>query len=62
MVVLYYREANGLAMSSRNERLSEKDREEASIIYKTLQTAKEKFGTKSAKEVSEWVKKLIRKK
>lgn len=33
------REKNGLAMSSRNERLLKKDREAASIIYKTLQKA-----------------------
>lgn len=56
-----YREANGLAMSSRNERLSKDDREEASLIYKTLKFAKEKFGTKSAKEVTEWVQKTFQK-
>jgi pantoate--beta-alanine ligase len=50
-----HREENGLAMSSRNERLTAKERKEAAIIFKTLQTAKEKFGTKSAKEVTEWV-------
>lgn len=46
-----YRESNGLAMSSRNERLSEKDRKEAAIIYKIIKQAKEKFKTKSAKDV-----------
>lgn len=56
-----YREANGLAMSSRNERLNKDDREEASLIYKTLKSAKEKFGTKSAKEVTEWVQKTFQK-
>lgn len=50
-----YREANGLAMSSRNERLTLSQKEDASIIYKTLQEAKIKFGTKTAKEVSDWV-------
>lgn len=50
-----FREKNGLAMSSRNERLSKIDREEASVIYKTLVTAKKMFGTKSAKEVTKWV-------
>jgi len=50
-----FREKNGLAMSSRNERLSKTDREEASVIYKTLVTAKKMFGTKSAKEVTKWV-------
>ncbi|UWX54751.1 pantoate--beta-alanine ligase [Maribacter litopenaei] len=49
------REEHGLAMSSRNERLSEKMRLKAGFIYKTLQTAKEKFGTKSALKVKEWV-------
>ncbi|HMN90174.1 MAG TPA: pantoate--beta-alanine ligase [Saprospiraceae bacterium] len=34
------REANGLAMSSRNARLSPKQRKEAGIIYETLQQAK----------------------
>ncbi|MEH6680729.1 MAG: pantoate--beta-alanine ligase [Sediminicola sp.] len=50
------REANGLAMSSRNGRLSKEMFEEASFIYKTLKGAKEKFGTESAKDVTDWVK------
>lgn len=50
-----FRESNGLAMSSRNERLTNKERNEASIIYKTIKEAKELFGTKSAKEVTEFV-------
>tara|TARA_R110000868_G_scaffold120443_2_gene319626 strand:- start:336 stop:1232 length:897 start_codon:yes stop_codon:yes gene_type:complete len=49
------REKNGLAMSSRNERLSKELRNEASFIYKTLKEAKIKFGTKSALEVVNWV-------
>lgn len=36
------REVSGLAMSSRNKRLSEKDKEESLIIHKTLLFAKEK--------------------
>lgn len=55
------REANGLAMSSRNERLSKVMREEASFIYKTLQEAKKKFGTKSALKVVEWVQEQFEK-
>ncbi|MCM4150570.1 pantoate--beta-alanine ligase [Arenibacter sp. N53] len=51
------REANGLAMSSRNERLSKAQRKEAAYIYKTLKAAKQKFGTKSANFVVNWVKK-----
>lgn len=54
-----YREKNGLAMSSRNERLSKTEREEASIIYKTLLEAKEKFKTQSCQEVKNWVTKVF---
>lgn len=35
------REANGLAMSSRNLRLSEKEREEAGLIHRSLQQARQ---------------------
>lgn len=49
------REPNGLAMSSRNERLPKTLRKEASFIYQTLLAAKIKFGTKSAKKVMQWV-------
>lgn len=55
------REASGLAMSSRNERLSKALRKEASFIFKTLQAAKKKFGTKSANHVSDWVRKKFEK-
>lgn len=50
------REPHGLAMSSRNERLSKTTRIEAGFIYKTLQTAKSKFGTESAIHTVDWVK------
>lgn len=50
-----FREQNGLAMSSRNARLSISERDEAAFIYKTLQEAKSKFGTKNANEVTKWV-------
>ncbi len=50
------REPNGLAMSSRNERLSPELREKASFIYQTISKAKEKFGTKSAEDTLEWIK------
>ncbi|QWX83345.1 pantoate--beta-alanine ligase [Cellulophaga sp. HaHaR_3_176] len=49
------REANDLAMSSRNERLPKELREKASFIYQTLLEAKNKFGTKSALDVIKWV-------
>ncbi|WP_204344270.1 pantoate--beta-alanine ligase [Psychroserpens algicola] len=52
-----HRAKDGLAMSSRNMRLKPEYREAAPFIYKTLKTAKEKFGTKSANKVTEWVTK-----
>lgn len=52
-----YREANKLAMSSRNERLSAEERDEASIIYKILSSVKEQFSKKSTAKISEWVQK-----
>jgi pantoate--beta-alanine ligase len=56
-----YREPNNLAMSSRNERLSAQEREAAAIIFQTLNVAKEKFKSKSATSVSEWVQKSFEK-
>jgi len=50
-----FREANGLAMSSRNERLSASERDQAKIIYQTLKAAKELFKTQSPEQVSEFV-------
>lgn len=50
-----YREANHLAMSSRNALLTDKEKTEASIIYKTLVEAKAKFETNSAAETEKWV-------
>lgn len=49
-----FREDNGLAMSSRNERLSAKEREEAAIIYETLLKVKEKFTTNTLEELSDF--------
>lgn len=56
-----FRETNGLAMSSRNERLSAKERQEAGILYHILQEAKVKFGTKSAAFISKWVSQELKK-
>ena len=50
-----YREPSGLAMSSRNERLSESARKEARLIHEILLQAKEKFMRKSAPEVTQFV-------
>ena len=52
-----YRETSGLAMSSRNERLSNTAKKEATFINKTLLEAKKQFSTKSAMKVEEWVTK-----
>jgi len=50
-----FREDSGLAMSSRNERLSVNAKKEAAFINKTLLAAKKQFDTKSAIKVEEWV-------
>lgn len=50
-----YRESNGLAMSSRNARLSDESRHEAGAIYKILLHAKELFGTENVKGVTDYV-------
>ncbi len=55
------REPHGLAMSSRNERLSKEVRKKADFIYKTLQSAKNKFGTKSADFTINWVQNQFKK-
>jgi pantoate--beta-alanine ligase len=50
-----HRENNGLAMSSRNERLSKSTKEKAAIIFQILKTAKEIFKSKSALETIQFV-------
>lgn len=49
------REKNGLAMSSRNRRLSAKQFEEATLIFKTLKDVREKFSSKSIAELNAMV-------
>jgi pantoate--beta-alanine ligase len=54
-----YREANGLAMSSRNERLPEAVRAEAGFIYELLQDVKKRFPTNEFKNILDWVVKTF---
>ena len=56
-----FREDDGLAMSSRNTRLTKEHRAEAPFIYKTLKKAKKKAGKKGVEEVVEWVEKEFKK-
>jgi len=56
-----FREDSGLAMSSRNTRLTAEQKTLAPFIYKTLKTAKKHFGTKSATKVIEWVTQQFKK-
>lgn len=49
------REASGLAMSSRNERLSPEDKDKAAFIYKTLQEARQLFANESIASVKKYV-------
>jgi pantoate--beta-alanine ligase len=53
------REKNGLAMSSRNQLLSSKEREAASLINKTLLQAGERFKDQEPKEIIFQVKEAI---
>ena len=55
-----FREANGLAMSSRNERLSADQREKAALIYLTLKSAREKFGTETAQEITNHIETVFK--
>ena len=50
-----YREADGLAMSSRNVRLTEAYRKDAPFIYKTLQKAKDMYPKKGINKTIKWV-------
>jgi len=54
-----FRESDGLAMSSRNLRLSIGEREMASLIYQTLSRVKEKAGHLPVKELRQWAIKKI---
>ena len=53
------RENDGLAMSSRNQRLNEEQRKNAPHIYKTLRDARNKARVMSVKELKDWVVETI---
>ncbi|MBV1924252.1 MAG: pantoate--beta-alanine ligase [Flavobacteriaceae bacterium] len=55
------REKNGLAMSSRNKRLSEAQKDEASIIHKTLSEVAERFKNHSISELNTFVLDIFKK-
>lgn len=55
-----HREKDGLAMSSRNIRLSKEHRENASIIYKTLLEVKKNYHQNSIEDLELFVKKTFK--
>ena len=56
-----FREQNGLAMSSRNQRLSLQERAEAKIIFETLSNIKQLFGHKTMRNLNDIVAKTFKK-
>ncbi len=50
-----FREENGLAMSSRNQLLSEKEKEEGAIIYEILHEVKQLINKESIEKINLWV-------
>ena len=56
-----YREADGLAMSSRNMRLTQAQRKAAPLIYKTLQELRGKVHQMGIQEITKWVTENINK-
>ena len=50
-----FREENGLAMSSRNERLTEAQRNEGAMIYETLKAVNKKIANHSLSDIQNWV-------
>lgn len=56
-----FREDDGLAMSSRNARLTKAHRKAAPFIFKTLKKARKKANKKEANEIVKWVEKQFAK-
>lgn len=50
-----FREKDGLAMSSRNLRLTDEQRKVAPFVYSILTKAKEKFKTQNIEKITKWV-------
>ena len=50
-----FREENGLAMSSRNQLLSEKEKEEGAVIYEILHEVKQLINKESIEKINSWV-------
>ena len=56
-----YREESGLAMSSRNARLSKEQKEAGPFIYRTLNKIQQKFDTEDITKINEWLKNEFKK-
>jgi pantoate--beta-alanine ligase len=56
-----FREDDGLAMSSRNARLTKQQREAAPFIYKTLKEVRKKFGIENPNNLTQWVEDQFKK-
>jgi pantoate--beta-alanine ligase len=56
-----FREEDGLAMSSRNTRLSKDHRAAAPFVYKILKKVRKKFATENTDKVTEWVENQFKK-
>ena len=56
-----FREKDGLAMSSRNTRLSKEHRVSAPFIYKILKQVRKKFDTENILKITEWVEQEFKK-
>jgi pantoate--beta-alanine ligase len=56
-----FREQDGLAMSSRNARLSKEQREAGPFIYSTLNKVQQKFDTEAITKINEWLENEFKK-
>ena len=61
VVVPIMREANGLAMSSRNRRLSRSQQDKSTILHKKLKEAKTLMDTKTPKQISDRMMRAFKK-